>query len=132
MIEYFAHRLPRHSQTPARYLRSSGKRVALEGQTRFRRPRLAVERRKVARRSSELRAPGFAGKSALENGAKATRSPSASRLPGVLELREASGVRRVHRRIFGARDRKGELVSVSQKFERLGLPDRYSQNQRLA
>jgi len=54
MIEYFAHRLPRHSQTPARYLRSSGKRVALEGQTRFRRPRLAVERRKVARRSTDV------------------------------------------------------------------------------
>jgi len=39
------------------------------------------------------------GQCASESGAtKDTRSPDASRLLGVLELREASGVRRVHRR----------------------------------
>ena len=33
-----------------------------------------------------------------ESGAKATRTPNASRLPGVAGFREAFGVRRVHRR----------------------------------
>jgi hypothetical protein len=36
--------------------------------------------------------------SASESGAKDTRSPDASRLPDTLKLREASGLRRVHRR----------------------------------
>ena len=34
------------------------------------------------------------------SGDKATRTPDASRLPGVSEPREASGLRRVHRRFF--------------------------------
>jgi hypothetical protein len=47
----------------------------------------------------KIRAPGFAGRSKrAESGAKDTRSPDASRLPDALKLRNASGVRRVHRR----------------------------------
>jgi hypothetical protein len=47
---------------------------------------------------------------APESGAKGTRTPDASRLPNVLQLREASGLRRVHRR-FWDRGRPGRKPS---------------------
>jgi hypothetical protein len=72
----------------------------------------------------KIRVTGFAGRSsAPESGAKDTRSPDASRLPNALELREAFGVRRVHRRFFGARTREGESFAVSLKFAPLDLPE---------
>jgi len=47
-----------------------------------------------------------------ESGVKVTRTPNASRLPGVGEPREASGVRRVHRRFptVSQRQRRGIFV----------------------
>ena len=50
------------------------------------------------------------GHSASESGAEDTRSPDASRPPGVLELREASGVRRVHRRFSLSEGKRVRIV----------------------
>jgi hypothetical protein len=56
-------------------------------------------RRRIVRRSLENSRAGIChGQSVPESGAKDTRSPDASRLPDALKLREASGLRRVHRR----------------------------------
>jgi len=49
---------------------------------------------------------------------------------GVSEPREASGVRRVHRRFPGVLDKEGELFSVSLEVLRLDLSGGHPQNQR--
>ena len=52
------------------------------------------------------------GHSVSESGAKDTRSPDASRLPGVLEVREAFGVRARSPPLFGGRWTKRENRSA--------------------
>ena len=70
------------------------------------------------------------GHSASESGAQDTRTPDASRLPGVSERREASGERRVHRRFLGERSTKRRNRSPSHWIPHDWICRRYPADER--